>query len=114
MYRHYVKVLHHKQVKEKPMIIYRKMFLQITKLQVLFLSVTMILIHSIVLLFSVKAPEPKSALEALEQRYKELHKSRDEANQSGNSTKARRLERVAKVNCLLFVNILNKVTLIYP
>lgn len=49
----------------------------------------------------VKAPEPKTVMEALEQRYAELNKRGEEAARAGEQAKARRMERMSKVRRFL-------------
>jgi hypothetical protein len=48
----------------------------------------------------VKAPEPRTVLEALQQRHGELIKRHQEAVSTGDSSKARRMDRLSKVNSL--------------
>jgi len=45
----------------------------------------------------VKAPEPRTIMEALQQRHEELNKRGEEAAAKGDASKARRMDRLTKV-----------------
>jgi hypothetical protein len=45
----------------------------------------------------VKAPEPRTIMEALQQRHEELSKRHQDAVNSGDNLKARRMDRLTKV-----------------
>ncbi len=47
--------------------------------------------------FVVKAPEPRTVMEALQQRHEELINRHQEAIAKGDNSKARRMERLKKV-----------------
>jgi len=47
--------------------------------------------------FLVKAPEPRTVMEALQQRHEEFIKRHQDAISKGDSSKARRLNRLAQV-----------------
>ena len=55
-------------------------------------------VHSV-----VKAPEPRTIMEALEQRHQELTKRGEEAAINGDRSKARRMERLSKVSFIEIV-----------
>jgi hypothetical protein len=46
----------------------------------------------------VKAPEPRTVLEALQQRHQELTRRHQEAISNGDNAKARRMDRIVKVS----------------
>jgi hypothetical protein len=54
----------------------------------------------------VKAPEPHTVMEALQQRHEELTKRGEEAASKGDASKARRMERLSKVIFSLFLYII--------
>jgi hypothetical protein len=54
----------------------------------------------------VKAPEPRTVMEALQQRHEELTKRGEEAAIRGDASKARRMERLSKVIFSLFLYII--------
>jgi 23S rRNA maturation mini-RNase III len=49
----------------------------------------------------VAAPEPRTVLEALQQRHEELTKRYQDAVNKGDNAKARRMDRLTKVNIYL-------------
>jgi len=51
---------------------------------------------------AVKAPEPRTVMEALQQRHEELVKRHQEAVSKGDNSKARRMDRLTKV--IVFFN----------
>ncbi len=54
----------------------------------------------------MKAPEPHTVMEALQQRHEELTKRGEEAASKGDASKARRMERLSKVIFSLFLYII--------
>jgi hypothetical protein len=53
----------------------------------------------------VKAPEPRTVMEALQQRHEELSKRGEEAASGGDKSKSRRMERLSKVIHSLVVHV---------
>ena len=65
--------------------------------------------------FLVTAPEPKTILEALQQRHEELSKRHKQALQDQESAKARRMDRLVKVRekKLIFLDIFDGLWFLY-